>query len=255
MKIIHLSDLHIGKAKKGRWSKFKGLFTNNIKYNKNRTRRLVSYITENEDPQEVVIVITGDIVDNGSQKEIDAALDELIYLKVEGFEIHVVPGNHDVGRLGLVYQKKAAQRFRELSRELSGLSSYPYTKEYLNFRLICLDSTCSSKNPMSMARGEIGNEQLAYLASRPSNKPTIVSMHHSPLGGNPSLWIRDRDQFLDVTNRDDMICLYGHLHTREHFFATQDRCEMIAQDASTESMSYRVIDPVERSVTSVKINS
>jgi len=247
-----MSDIHIGNPV-GRFAKIRSLFSSTLRANQKNLRVLVDHITAHQDPSTCVVVITGDLVDNGSQSELDAAADELSYLVAHGFELHIQPGNHDVGRSGLFWSKRRSQRHRYCVKDLTGFGSWPYTVEYGDWNLVCLDSTIKTKSPLSMAQGDIGGQQIPYLAARPPSVHTVIALHHSPLGGHPLLRLRDRREFQALTNRDRYRCIYGHLHKRAHFYSTDAHCEMIAADASTESMSYQIVCPLSGEVEVVYV--
>jgi predicted MPP superfamily phosphohydrolase len=81
-KIIHLSDLHIGHEDCG--DKFRALIDN------------ITFLKQPAD--NYTIVITGDIVDNGTKSEqTDEAVAGIRLLEERGYGVLVVPGNHDYG--------------------------------------------------------------------------------------------------------------------------------------------------------------
>ena len=98
MKFIHLSDLHFHCHKN----------------NNKKATKTCQYIAKNY--PEHNIIITGDIVDDGHEKQFELALEAL---KVFQGRIFICPGNHDFGAVGNFYSHERAERFDNiLSKEL-----------------------------------------------------------------------------------------------------------------------------------------
>ncbi|MFI1398063.1 metallophosphoesterase [Streptomyces sp. NPDC020681] len=120
------------------------------------------------DPQPDCVVITGDLVDQGSPQEYK------ILREVIGsfpLPLHLTAGNHD--------DPKALLEEFGGTRFLGGATGAHYKVDYPAFTLIVLDS----KVPRS-AGGHLGAPQLEWLdgvlARRPQN-PAIVCLHHPPI--------------------------------------------------------------------------
>ena len=80
--IVHLSDIHIGKNH----SQGNSTLANNL------VGLIIQHYTEDIKP---LVVITGDIVDYGSQANLDAVAPILLRLQNAGLTVLPVPGNHD----------------------------------------------------------------------------------------------------------------------------------------------------------------
>jgi Icc protein len=118
-------------------------------------------------PAPDIVLATGDLVDSGMLDEYRVLREELGALTMP---VYLIPGNHDR---------------REGIREIFADAGYWPASEQLYYviddhpvRLIALDTTLPGKT-----EGEVGAEQLAWLAARleeEPTKPTIVFMHHPP---------------------------------------------------------------------------
>jgi 3',5'-cyclic AMP phosphodiesterase CpdA len=93
-KILHLSDLHVGKSKSE---------SRNLK-------RIVKKVIESFSKFKLTILLTGDIVDDGQKKQYKEAKKILKPLfDNPNFNVWPVPGNHDYGWNGIHAQR---QRFK-----------------------------------------------------------------------------------------------------------------------------------------------
>src|SRR5215207_9222232 len=129
-------------------------------------RRAVAEVNGLE-PRPDVVVLTGDLVDQGSTEEYDHLRHLLAPL---GMPVFVIPGNHDA---------------RDPLRAAFGGDGYlpadgflQYVAEDYPIRLVALDTLIPGKGG-----GELCGERLAWLdktlAAAPA-RPTVVVMHHPP---------------------------------------------------------------------------
>ena len=203
MKIIHISDLHIH---------------GNNDDNKN-VIELLKFILENY-PQHILIV-TGDITDDGEENQYLNAFDLL-----EPFlgRIFIAPGNHDYGVIGSFFDKERADRFDYfLSKDLkqggtfSGRSK-PVVNKVENVVFIALDSNLETETPFDFASGEIGSSQLLLLntilkMSEIKEMKKILFFHHHPcIVNDPFMELKDAKELVKVIyGRVDGV-LFGHKH-------------------------------------------
>jgi len=161
------------------------------------------------DPPDALLV-TGDLVDNGSDEEY-ALVHEL--LSAVGAPLHVLPGNHDR---------------REGLRARFGLPGDPaapvqYAAELGPLRLVALDTTIPGR-----AAGELDAERLDWLdaeLSRAPEQPTLLAMHHPPAPTGVAPWdeiglpASDRAALEAVIARHPQVrrVVAGHIH--QPFFA------------------------------------
>ncbi len=202
MRIIPVSDLHVHHEDK-----------NNVKIQ----RRVTPLVSEASLPDDVV-VITGDIVDDGDGEQYRKAL---VMLKVIRARVLVLPGNHDMGFLGTAYEEESAKAF-DLFAEKFGEGPFihkaPQTIKIGNVLFILLNSCLQTESPFDLFCGEIGGQQLFQLdriLNIPENKELvkIVALHHHPVWqSDPTMRLLDADKFIrTIYGRVDIV-LNGHRH-------------------------------------------
>ncbi len=199
-KIIHLSDLHIGYWRCG-----------------SRASIVIEKIIKDEDPEKSVIIITGDIVEQGRRDKNLAAASKLVKkLEDAGFTVLICPGNHDYGT-GLINSGKNAENFRKLF--LPRIKEFPQIDIINDAAFIGLDSNAGELHwyDRFFADGELGAAQLARLdrtLADPEikNKTKVVYLHHHPFNYLPFHHLKDKKKLKKVVeNRVDLL-LFGHLH-------------------------------------------
>lgn len=207
MKIIHLSDLHFHSSNKDNKKAVATLKTVNTKYPNH------------------YLVITGDIVDDGSKKQYENAFKAL--KQFQG-RIFIAPGNHDFGALGNFYSSERADRFDDmLSNPLD--QGGTFLKENTpvvntvrdgndSVMFIALDTNLETGHPFDFACGEVGEVQLDALSVLLAN-PTIPEMkkvlffHHHPFVRNdPFMELKDAKELARVVYNKVDVILFGHKH-------------------------------------------
>ena len=181
--IAHISDLHVSKSD----------------FDEDVFMRAVDEINQiNPD----MIILTGDITDNGYLKEYEQATK---YLGMFEAPLFAVPGNHDARNLGY-------QTFEEIIGE----RSWKLTKDD-NFTVIGLDSSTPDES-----RGYIGTPQHMWLEHQLDDcvineNFSIVSLHHHvvpiPQTGRERNVLSDAGDILKtLTTHEVDIVLSGHKH-------------------------------------------
>jgi 3',5'-cyclic AMP phosphodiesterase CpdA len=207
MQFIHLSDLHFHRAKKDNKKA-----TDTLKVVKDR------YANH-------ILIITGDIVDDGHETQYERAFDALKPFKGRVF---ICPGNHDFGAAGNFYSRERAQRFDEflsIPLEQGGTFTGDRTpvvnvleENNERVKLIALDTNLETEHPFDFASGRVGSTQrsaldniLASTATRDTVK--ILFLHHHPfIHNNPFMELKDARKFIRIIfNRVDVV-LFGHKH-------------------------------------------
>ncbi|MBN2530110.1 MAG: metallophosphoesterase [Deltaproteobacteria bacterium] len=241
--IIHLSDLHIG-----HWPEFP---PSDIE--ESNLRHIVQSLVQlfNVAPRPV-IVITGDLVNDGTTKQFADARRILAPLYNAGFVVLPVPGNHDYGVLGNHTEKK---RFARFKKAFFGMDNphfplenitYPFVKKIHGHYFIGLNSMNAETDGADrwLPNGEMGLRQrndlkgvLRRLSSRTEarrmKEKVIVYLHHHPFifpHDKERLAVRaieqfahclkDGDEFLEIINGQVDVLLFGHDHEHINYSNT-----------------------------------
>lgn len=243
MKIIHLSDTHIGNGD-----------------NAERTDLVIAHVLANppDDPSHCVVLHTGDVIDKALPENRQAAKARLDRLQQAGFRVIVCPGNHDYGGTWDV-TREAARAFRE------EFSSYIFPDGRQEFPvllrpddrhvLIALDSNAAElRFPQGcFAEGHLGAGQLGRLnrlldRDDVKGRKIILALHHHPFYYGFSVmpdvgdgrWLKnlvarltrpfrrmkDAYSLCQVVRDRVQVLLYGHMHE--------------GLDCSTESAMYGI---------------
>jgi 3',5'-cyclic AMP phosphodiesterase CpdA len=197
MLIAHLTDLHI--RPRGH-AAYRVAETNMLT---ERALRAVAALN----PAPEVMVISGDLTDNGLDEEY-AVLADLLRRYVS-IPVYVIPGNHD--------------RREVLARTLGhlpGIGQDPdfvqYVVDDLPVRLVMLDSVVPGAG-----HGELCAQRMEFLSralSAAPEKPTIVVLHHPPfdcgIGHMDKIRLRDGGAFGAVLSEHKQVklVLSGHHH-------------------------------------------
>ncbi len=214
-KIIHLSDLHIGASMAGKYAR---RFENIVQ---NMGRKIA-------DPENYIIVITGDLVDVAYIDTYEKAKISLDTLHGFGFkEVFIAPGNHDFSeRFGVAANKTRVKMFNRIFFGVDQID-YPDVR-FSKDRMIAfigvnsLQGYFASRQYSVMARGKIGAEQLRKLENRLTEDPdvrnagrVVVYLHHHPFNGlRKGHKLMDAYDFLKVILRAGNVdaLLFGHNH-------------------------------------------
>lgn len=162
------------------------------------------------EPRPDVVLITGDITDNGLVSEVENAAQILSELK---YPYYIIPGNHD--NLETLWQGFGGANIPAKSEKFQN-----YVIEGHDVRLIGMDSTIPNAHG-----GELCEERLAWLAQRLAEaptRPTIIFMHHPPV--KCSILETDEDGFIGADKLGKIIGQYenierilcGHIHLTTH---------------------------------------
>ncbi len=223
---------------------------------------LCSIIAEKYDPEEWVILISGDIVEGGltnrtrqqEHRNAERALRPLMRAK---FDIQMVPGNHDYGPFGNSFNQDAYNRYRALHKKVCGYdTTFPHCLDYGKWRMILLDSTAHFERGELFARGRIGEAQLNVLNRElsSSTKPVLIAMHHHPIMRSRKrtfLEVVDSEAFMATLSRARgrvTVCC-GHKHVKDLAFRRSGKLLGIAADKSTDSFNVILIDPANQRVS------
>jgi 3',5'-cyclic-AMP phosphodiesterase len=159
------------------------------------------------DPRPDAVLVTGDVVNNGTPKEYDTARELLGRFPMP---VYVVPGNHD-HRLN----------FKAALKDFPGVTAHPrfvqYAIEDHPLRLVGLDTHI----PKSGA-GELCQERLDWLdktLAAERRKPTLLFLHHAPfrcgIGNMDKIRLIEGAERLEAIVRDNpqvKALTFGHHH-------------------------------------------
>ncbi len=195
-KIIHLSDLHIGHRSLDE-----------------RFEHIVSRIIEGYEPDEHVIVITGDIVENANNGYAQAASFVRELRQKHRFTTLVAPGNHDYGTGNHADRKFVAQFWEAfMADQTEGAPRYPVVNDIDGIRFIALDSTQGELNLVDSlsAEGELTDAQLdgsggsgglAQILQQTDTggaiRHIVVYLHHHPFDPYARVRLPAELRFLD----------------------------------------------------------
>ena len=225
-KIIHISDLHIGKSDDEA---------------ENLTRISNSLVEKYKNEKDnVSIVITGDLVDDGQKKQNNHAKACMKNMTKTFGNIMYLPGNHDYGWNGN-YAK--ARKFKHFKSTFYGLKniSFPIIEDTWGGNIfIGLNSMYAEHDGIDgiLADGELGVKQLEILSSvldktddRNTNTKVIVALHHHPfifpgthktmkIAEKIGFWLKDGEAFMRIISDRVDVLLFGHQHDHLNFSKT-----------------------------------
>lgn len=222
-KFLHISDLHIRSTRiEGNYSVEK------------RLKRI------NERFPDHILLITGDIVDDGLPDQYKEAL-----RLFQPFMSRILccPGNHDFGDFGNLFSQHAKTTYRQFAL-LTGCGywgkSYPFASRIwqveVDMRIFLLDSNLHTYRPWDFARGDIGQRQLDILLRLfcPGDI-NILLLHHHPFARNLAGELRDWKRFMEaIRGKADVLC-FGHKHKWGYYPDKYGIPHVLAADSLKES--------------------
>lgn len=236
-KFIQLSDLHIHK--------------NNDKSDNVNCNIVVEYIVNKYTSDKPIVLLTGDIVDDGDKQQYKNAVEILKPLKENGFTLLACPGNHDYGHFGNVYTEESQALFQEYilcklidnpdarkpNTEMEDL--FPMLTEVGDVLFIGLDSVVGAEDEfMHFASGEVGKKQRknlkTILKNKPSGKKIVTYFHHHPFDRRYVMELDDAKKVMRIlADNIDVLC-FGHDHKSEIWSSHHNIDWIMASSKSTE---------------------
>jgi Icc protein len=159
MLIAQISDPHVRPA----GELYKGLIDSN-----RMLTDAVDHLNALE-PRPKLVLVSRDLVDEGSTAEYDAVRAILSGLQIP---YRVIPGNHDE-------RNAFRQAFTDHSYLPKGGRALNYSIEDYPVRIVALDSTVPGEHHGVVDKAAL--EWLADILSEDSRRPTIVMLHHPPV--------------------------------------------------------------------------
>jgi 3',5'-cyclic AMP phosphodiesterase CpdA len=267
MKLIHISDTHIGTGD-----------------NAMRFERVVDDLLAHPPgaPHECVIVHTGDLIDSASDANRRAARVLLDRLATR-YRVLLCPGNHDYGDATSVDEEDAEAFQRAFGDYIfqGQPSSFPVLSEVGDdLVFIGLDSNAEELNFWErwFAEGHLGEEQLSALdrlldSPAVAGRQVVVYLHHHPFSfgysvmpdvgdrnplynffanlTRPFLRLKDAYSLCQVLRDRVQVLLFGHMHfgldcsgDGQKYGVRQalDGSSTTTTDNETDRMRYRVVD-------------
>lgn len=223
MRVVHLSDLHLGWNGQTNYERLKRIFEN---------LALQAWIGE------AVIIITGDLIEDNDDtftfkngeteisKTVQRVMDDLLLiLRKAASSVLVVPGNHDYYRFkgnGFIYCKDCV---RDFNSEIYGISkiSFPIIHRSNEAVFIGLNTA----HPGFFASGKLGTKQRESLIEileryKDDTRKKIIYMHHHPISVKRAknelykkgMELVDAEEFQEIVrNYAIEYVLFGHRHT------------------------------------------
>lgn len=227
MKFLHVSDLHFHMS------------------NEDNIQVTNMLNTLNENYPNHYFIVTGDITDDGNDKQLQNAYDSL---KPFLGRIFICPGNHDFGAAGNFYSKSRAKDFdKHLAAPLEqGGTFYGNNEPIINvvsdtndkIMLIALDSNLETSHPFDFACGEVGEPQLNYIEAVLSDPNSakmkkILFLHHHPfIQDDPFMELKDAKQFMRAIYGRVDVLMFGHKHKSKYWKNHGGISHIIASDNS-----------------------
>jgi len=273
MKLIHISDTHIGRGD-----------------NALRFERVVDDLLANPPcaPSNCLIVHTGDLIDSASYANRRAARVLLDRLATR-YRVLLCPGNHDYGD-AMSVNTEAAQAFQQAFGDYifhGNPPSFPVLSEIGNHVFIGLDSNAAELSLWErwFAEGHLGVNQLTSLndlldSPAIAGRPVVVYLHHHPFSfgysvmpdvgdrnplnylyvqlTRPFLRLKDAYSLCQVLRDRAQVLLFGHMHfgldcggegRKYGIKLAMDGGSTTCTDDDTDRMRYRVIDLPDLSST------
>ena len=265
MKLIHLSDTHVGKGN-----------------NAERLQALFDDMATLGRPQDYLIIHTGDLNDSAKPETMQQSRAMLDAMHAKGWRIRLAPGNHDCGDAVHVGPTEAARFKAEFAKYIFGdaAQKFPVLTLTDDCALIGLDSNEGEMNFWTrlMAEGNLGDKQVEALnkmLDEPEvrKRKVVLYLHHHPFfnafvvnadfgdrryGSHLfSFFTRSFRRLKDaytlmqcVRDRADIL-LFGHQHfgldystegQRYGIPLSLDGSSSTAFQMDTDRMRYRVID-------------
>src|SRR5660397_194546 len=147
------------------------------------------------------VVITGDITEMGTNKELALAKEILKKIKIP---YYIIPGNHDTG-----WSESGGVSF------IKEFGADKFVFEHNGFKII----GCASGPYVRMSDGHIPRDAVIWLKKvleeTPKNQP-IIFLNHYPIDNSLDNWYEATD-LLKNYNTQFVICGHGHRNKKMNF--------------------------------------
>lgn len=226
-RILQISDLHIGEGEE-QDENFDLIIEDILKKGEGKWQS-----------NKPLILITGDIVNDGKKVQFIHARNYLYRLSNAGFELRLIPGNHDYGKNGNDANEGSYNLYKKYFGHLHEMK-YPFCEPLNGHFLVGLNSMEIFK-ASNFAEGRLGKGQINAVCkflettnrTRQSNQKIIVCLHHHPfifpddgffrrIGEHVGHRLEDGEYFMEKIKelKVDML-LFGHEHRHLNFKDTK----------------------------------
>ena len=229
MKIIHLSDLHVGK-------------TDALE----ELKLIVSHILMHHNPAHTAVAITGDLVETPATALYVQLREALKPLKRAGFQLMTVPGNHDLLPSGLDLGPVTRVSYALWREHVNRAHQWPQVWRLGRWRIIGLDTNQASATDwqIDLARGQVGARQLADLTLLLQDGPSVVIGHHRVWWDDLAHRLEDAEALHGILDPRARYYLCGHQH--EAHEVLKGAVRYVAAPRSTQRhegrLRYQVLD-------------
>lgn len=234
VQIVHLSDIHIGYSDR------------EIAGAKVLTAHILASF-----PFGTIILITGDLVQNGSKEEYVEVCSTVLEPLRRKFTVITCPGNHDYSddTFGARLSKKSIKAYLNLT----GDGPFPQAHVVAGEKtvLIGLDSADPDDRAWLMM-GYVGKRQISCMSSllaEHEDKLKIVYFHHHPFMFRWTMMMLGRTALLKAASSSGVdILLFGHRHWSQEIRDRSGIPLMLASGKSTKprwlkkNLSFRVLE-------------
>ena len=231
MRIAHISDLHFSKISKGITQFFSKAWIGNLNLLFNRgynfsPERPYALIEPLKQGKVTDIIVSGDLTTTSSPTEFQLAEQFIDKLKEEGFQVYLIPGNHDH------YTKRAHRRQRFYKHFPSKHSSdLPYNladhgvtakKLTLGWWLVLMDTTLAT--PLKSSNGYFSEKTEASLKKLLQDIPPqdkVLLVNHFPFfqHDKPNRWLKRGTVLEELLQNQPKVQLFLHGHTHRRCVA------------------------------------
>ena len=251
MRLIHITDPHLSNLDFCRFTRLRGKRRSGYLswYRKRRhehrpdvLERLTRELFEDRPDQ---ILLTGDLVHIGLEREITAAADWLQSLGPPN-RVCFVPGNHDIyAGDSLAYARRRWESYLPpFDPAADAHHGFPFRRDLGTVRLIGLNS--SVPTPIFSARGRIGERQMRALPGLlEPERFNVLLIHHPPFPGmtkRRKALGDDRALQQALAGQPADLVLHGHTHRNRRQAVGATRVFGTSSASSLHDASYRLFD-------------
>jgi 3',5'-cyclic AMP phosphodiesterase CpdA len=192
VKVLHISDTH---ARTGAW---RSIFS-----------RLQVYFPDH------LVILTGDVADNGLKEEFDSAAGFLDPFKGR---VLVCPGNHDFGLQGNVYLKSCEDNYQAFVDALLPPEHNLGSALIDEVQFVRIISPFETLEPGEFACGKVGQDQMDWMHAVMDGSPAkrkVVYLHHHPFEHSSVMKLLDAEAFMQTcADCKTDVLLFGHEHVQ-----------------------------------------